>query len=232
MKRLKAAKHRLKSFLLRHDIRYNGKADWKTAHLRWLAEVECATPAQQVVFQEYVRAMAQCFERLERLEIELEEHVETWRLAPVVEALQALRGVQFTVAVTTVAELGDLTRFDNPRAADGVSRACNPSEYSTGERRRLGGITKTGNSHARRALVEGAWAYRYPGQGLQADPGATGAAARGRPGHRLEGPGAAVQTLPAADRPRQERQRRGHRHRPGTGRLHVGHRQGGAASTA
>jgi transposase len=87
--------------------------------------------------------------------------VHAWRLAPVVEALQALRGVQFTVAVTTVAELGDLTRFDNPRQLMSYL-GLTPSEYSSGERRRQGTITKAGNTHARRALVEGAWAYRYP----------------------------------------------------------------------
>ena len=78
-----------------------------------------------------------------------------------VEALQALRGVQFTVAVTTVAELGDLTRFENPRQLMHYL-GLTPSEYSSGARRQQGSITKTGNSHARRALVEGAWAYRYP----------------------------------------------------------------------
>ena len=157
---LRAAKHRLKSFLLRHDIRFNGKADWKTPHLRWLGEVKCATSAQQVVFQEYVRAMAQCFERVERLEVELAEHVKSWRLSPVVEALQALRGVRFTVAVTAIAELGDLTRFEKPRQLMAFL-GLHPSEYTTGERRRLRGIAKTGNSHARRALVESAWAYRF-----------------------------------------------------------------------
>ena len=158
---LKAAKFQLKAFLLRHDIRYTGRATWSPAHLRWLSEVVCPTPAQQIVFQEYVRAVTDHTERLVRLEQALTEHVQTWRLAPVVDALQALRGVQCTVAVTTVAELGDLTRFDNPRQLMNYL-GFTPSEYSTGERRRQGGITKTGNSHARRALVEGAWAYRYP----------------------------------------------------------------------
>jgi len=158
---LRAAKHRLKSFLLRHEIRFNGRADWKSAHLRWLGEVKCATPAQQVVFQEYVRAMAQCFERVGRLELELAEHVKTWRLSPVVEALQALRGVRFTVAVTAIAELGDLTRFEKPRQLMSFL-GLHPSEHTSGPRRRLGGIAKTGNGHARRALVEGAWAYRFP----------------------------------------------------------------------
>ena len=158
---LKAAKFRLKAFLLRHDIRYTGQATWGPAHLRWLAEVVCATPAQQIVFQEYVRAVNEPTERLQRLEQELHEQVHTWRLQPVVEALQALRGVQFTVAVTIVAELGDLTRFDNPRQLMSYL-GLTPSESSSGERRRQGSLTKTGNTHARHALVEGAWAYRYP----------------------------------------------------------------------
>jgi transposase len=158
---LKAAKFRLKAFLLRHDIRYTGCANWGPAHLRWLSEVVCPTPAQQIVFQEYVRAVTEHTERLGRLEQELQEQVKAWRLYPVVEALQALRGVQFTVAVITVAELGDLTRFDNPRELMKFLGLI-PSEYSSGERRRQGSLTKAGNTHARRALVEGAWAYRYP----------------------------------------------------------------------
>ena len=158
---LKAAKLRLKAFLLRHDIRYTGQATWNPAHLRWLSEVVCPTPAQQIVFQEYVRAVNEQTERLQRLEHELHEQVKSWRLNPVVEALQALRGVQFTVAVTTVAELGDLTRCENPRQLMG-SLGLTPSESSSGERRRQGASTKAGNTHARRALVEGAWADRYP----------------------------------------------------------------------
>jgi transposase len=158
---LKDAKFRLKAFLLRHDIRYTGRANWSPAHLRWLSEVVCPTPAQQIVFQEYVRAVNDHAERLQRLEQELHEQVTAWRLYPVVEALQALRGVQFTVAVTTVAELGDLTRFENPRQLMKFLGLI-PSEYSSGERRQQGSITKAGNTHARRALVEGAWAYRYP----------------------------------------------------------------------
>jgi transposase len=158
---LKRSKQRLKAFLLRHDIRYTGKANWNAAHLRWLAQVVCPTPAQQIVFQEYVRAVSEQQERLERRDRELPEVVKGWRLVPVVEALQALRGVEFTGAVILLAELGDLTRFDTPRQVMSYL-GLTPSEYSSGERRRQGGITKAGNGHARRALVEGAWAYRYP----------------------------------------------------------------------
>jgi transposase len=158
---LKDAKFRLKAFLLRQDIRYVGRANWGPAHLRWLSEVVCPTPAQQIVFQEYVRAVNEHTERLQRLEQALQEQVNAWRLNPVVEALQALRGVQFTVAVTMVAEIGDLTRFDTPRELMKFLGLI-PSEYSSGEQRRHGSITKAGNTHARKAVVEGAWAYRYP----------------------------------------------------------------------
>jgi len=78
-----------------------------------------------------------------------------------VRAYQALRGVQDTVAITIAAELGDLTRFDNPRQLAAFLGLV-PSEYSSGPSRRQGGITKAGNGHARRVLVEGAWSYRYP----------------------------------------------------------------------
>jgi transposase len=158
---LQAATLRLKAFLLRHDIRYTGRANWRPAHLRWRSEVVCPTPAQQIVFQEDVQTVTEQTARLGRLALDLHGQVKTWRFAPVVEALQALRGVQFTVAVTTVAELGDLTRFENPRQLM-HDLGLTPSEYSSGTRRQQGGMTKTGNSHARRALGEGAWAYRYP----------------------------------------------------------------------
>jgi transposase len=117
-----------------------------------------------MVFQEYVQTVTAQTERLGRLDLELHEQVHTWRLAPVVEALQALRGVQFPVAVTTVAERGDLTRFDTPRQLM-HDLGLTPSEYASGGRRQQGGIPKTGNTHARRALVEGAWASRYPAKG-------------------------------------------------------------------
>ena len=158
---LRAAKQRLKAFLLRQDIRYQGRATWTTAHRRWLADVVCPTPAQQIVFQEYLRAVTEQHERLERLERELHAQVKSWRLSPVVEAIQALRGVELTGAVILIAELGDLTRFDHPGSLMNYL-GLTPSEYTTGPRRRQGGITKAGNTHARRALVEGAWAYRYP----------------------------------------------------------------------
>ena len=160
MKDLKSARQRLKSFLLRHGIAYPGRAAMVSEQEPWVARVKCATPVQQLVFQDYVRAVARQRERLTALESELEEQARSWSLYPMVEALQALRGVKTTVAVTMAAEVGDLTRFDNPRQLTAYLGLI-PSEYSSGEKRHLGGITKTGNSHARRVLIEGAWAYRY-----------------------------------------------------------------------
>jgi transposase len=179
---LQDATFRLQAFLLRHDSRYTGRAHWRPAHPRWRSEVVCQTPAQQIVFQDYVRAITEPTKRLQRLDQERQEQVKTWRLHPVVEALQALRGVQFTVAVTTVAELGDLTRFDHPRELMQFFGLL-PSADSTGERRRQGSITKAGNTHARRARVEGAWAYRYPAQGSRHLP------------RRLEQPPKVIQDL-------------------------------------
>lgn len=161
MRQLKASKVRLKSFLLRLGLHYTGRADWNDAHRRYLAKVVCPTPAQQIVFQESIRAVDEHVERLRRIEGELEELARQWRLEPLVSAYQALRGVQQTVALTVVAELGDITRFDNPRQLFAFVGLI-PSEHSSGEKRRQGSITKAGNAHARRALVEGAWAYRYP----------------------------------------------------------------------
>ena len=155
------AKLRLKSFLLRHGLNYSGRATWNDAHLRYLAKVVCPTPAQQIVFQESLRAVSEQTERVRRLEDELLEVAATWRLRPIIGAFQSMRGVQSHTAVTLAAELGDLTRFDNPRQLAAFVGLI-PSEYSTGESRRLGPITKAGNGHARRALVEAAWAYRYP----------------------------------------------------------------------
>jgi transposase len=126
--------------------------------------VVCPTAAQPIVFQAYVRAVNEHAERLQRLEQALHAHVTAWRLYPVVEALQALHGVPCTVAVTTVAALGDRTRFENPRPLMKFWGLI-PSAYASGERRRQGALTTAGNPHARRALVEGAWAYRYPAKG-------------------------------------------------------------------
>jgi transposase len=158
---LQAATFRRQAFLLRPALRSTGPATWGPAHRRWLREVVWPTPAPQSVLQEDGPAVTAPTARLERLELALHDPVQPGRLAPVVDALHGLRGVQCTVAVTTVAARGDLTRFEHPRPRMRYL-GLTPAAYSSGARRRQGGMTQTGHSQARRALREGAWASRSP----------------------------------------------------------------------
>jgi transposase len=158
--RLKA-RHQLKALLLRHGIRYTGKSSWTAAHERFLATVRFTHAAQNIAFVEYRAAVGEAHERVERLTAALREQVTEWRLRPVVGALMTLRGIDLVSAVTLIAELGDLRRFEHPKRLMAFLGLV-PSECSTGESRSLGSITKAGNSHARRILIEAAWCYRYP----------------------------------------------------------------------
>ena len=157
----KDATVRPQAFVLRQDSRDVGRANGGPAPLRWLSAVVCPPPAQHIVFQAYGHAVQEPPERLQRLEQALQAQVKSWRLHPVVEALQALRGVPCPVAVTMVAAIGDLTRVDTPRELM-TFLGLTPAEYSSGERRQQGAMTNAGNTHARRALGEGAWASRSP----------------------------------------------------------------------
>ncbi len=131
------------AFLLRHGRTYEGKSSWKGRHLRWLDRQNFAHPAQRLAFQEMLNAVRAAAERIERLEAALEEIVPSWTMAPVVAAFQTMRGVKFLTATTMVAEAGDLRRFDHPRRLMAFLGLV-PSERSTGDTRRQGGITKTG----------------------------------------------------------------------------------------
>lgn len=158
--RLKA-RQQLKALLLRHGHRYGGKSSWTLAHERYLADLRFAHPAQDIAFAEYRQAVSGAHERIERLTESLRAQTEQWRLKPVVEAFASLRGIDFVAAVTLVAEIGDFSRFAHPRDLMAFLGLI-PSEYSSGDTRRQGAITKTGNGHARRVLVEAAWNYRFP----------------------------------------------------------------------
>jgi transposase len=153
------ARQHLQGFLLRHGRIYPGKKGWTVAYRRWLTTVRFDHPAQQIVFQDYVHAVTDAEARVERLTRQIADLVPGWSLGPVVEAVQAMRGVAFIVAVTVVAEVGDFGRFANPRQLMAYL-GLTPSERSSGATVRRGGITKAGSSLARRALVEGAWSYR------------------------------------------------------------------------
>lgn len=153
------AKYRVKAFLLRQGRRYPGREGWTLAYRRWLADLSFPSVAQHVALQEYRDTIDETERRVERLTEQLRQLAPTWRWAPVVGALQALRGVSFLTAVSLVAELGDLRRFRHPRELMAYLGLV-PSEYSSGPSVRRGGITKTGNPHVRRLLAEAAWAYQ------------------------------------------------------------------------
>jgi len=155
------ARQRLGAYLLRHGQVYPGDSRWTKAHFRWLEQVKFDTALQQLVFQEYVDTVKAAQKRVASLELQMREALKDWSLGPVAESLMALRGVSLITAMTTLAELGDITRFDSPRELMGYLGLV-PSEHSSGNTRRQGGITRTGNGHVRRVLVEAAWNYRYP----------------------------------------------------------------------
>jgi transposase len=157
----KKSKQRLLAFLLRSGIRYTGKGPWSQAHMRWLSDIKMPHRSQQIVLQEYIGTLNQSKDRVQRLTGQIQQLLPQWQLFPVVQAIQSMRGVSMIVATTTIAEVGDLKRFDNPDQLMSYLGLV-PSENSSGQKTRRGSITKTGNGHVRRVLVEAAWAYRLP----------------------------------------------------------------------
>lgn len=155
------ARQRLQSFLLRHGRRYSAGSSWTLKHAKWIASQRFDHPSQQICLEEYLAAVEECGRRVARLDAQIRELVPAWSMAPVVEALTAHRGVNLLVATTVVSEIGDLTRFDRARDLMGFVGLV-PSLDASGQGRRTGKITKTGNGHVRRCLVEAAWAFRHP----------------------------------------------------------------------
>lgn len=155
------ARQRLLAFLLRHGHHYSGKKHWTKGFYNWLATIKYSHPAQQIAFQEYIDTTNEYSRRIKRITDLIRVHVEQWRRFPLVQAYQALRGVSFVVAVTVVAEIGDMNRFQNPKHLMAYLGLI-PSEHSSGKSIRRGAITKTGNGHVRRVLVEAAWTYHFP----------------------------------------------------------------------
>lgn len=158
------ARHRLGKFLLRHGRRPpTATKAWTQAHLTWVkSAVHFEHAAQEATLLDYIHEVDHMAGRLERLEHAIDEAVKTApeRMRAVIEALQALRGIALISAATIVSEVGEFSRFATPRQLMGYSGAV-ASEQSSGERTRRGGITKTGNAHLRRIVIEAAWAYRY-----------------------------------------------------------------------
>lgn len=160
MKDLKDAKFQLKGFFLRNNITCKVKDNWSNQHLRWLTELVLPHHSQQIVLQEMIQTINERIGRVRRLDNELQHQAKHWRFYPVVKAIQAMRGVRMLVALGTIAELGDLRRFDHPRKLMAYLGLV-PSESSSGGKRQLGKLTKCGNRRARRLLIEGAHTYKY-----------------------------------------------------------------------
>jgi transposase len=140
---LRQARQQLSGFLLCHGQHYHRPA-WMLLHRRWLASLKFDQAVHHIVLEDCIAAIEAATARRDRLEAHIEAALPEWSLAPVVEALQALRGVGLVAAVTLMAELGDITRFNNPRQLMAYLGLV-PSEHSSGHTRRQGGLTKAGN---------------------------------------------------------------------------------------
>ena len=165
------ARHRLSKFLLRHGRRFTAtKRAWSRPHDRWLRAQTWPLPALDQTYRAYLRTVDEAVARLQTVEADLRALLELEPLRTRVVRLRCFRGIDDLTALTIAAELGDPRRFataPSTRAYVGLV----PSEHSSGAKRARGSITKTGNAHLRRVLVEAAWHYRhhpFVGAGLRA----------------------------------------------------------------
>jgi transposase len=156
----RVARQQLNKFLLRHGLRYERRKRWSQLHLTWIRAQHFPHEAQQRVLEDHLRTVEEATERVARLTKSIVELVESWSLRPLVVGLQALRGVSVIAAVTLAAEIADFARFASAPQFMSFTGLV-PSEHSSGEDRRQGRITRCGNTHVRRVLVEAAWAYRF-----------------------------------------------------------------------
>ena len=157
------ARHRLQKFLLRHGRRAPaGLKAWTLGFHRWVRGLRFEHPAQEATYLDYVAEVDHAAERITRLERAIDAAVTTApvEMRTVIDALQALRGIGKMSATTIVAEVGPLARFDRPRQLMAYCGVVS-REDSSGPRTRRGAITKTGNAHLRRVVIEAAWAYQH-----------------------------------------------------------------------
>jgi len=162
------ARQQLLKFLLRHGRRFTeGKHHWTQMHWRWVLQQRFSHEALNRVLEDYIQTVRQATERMQRLTQDIAELVNGWALAPLVRNLQAFHGVQLVTAVGVTAEIANFERFNHaPQFMAFVGLV--PSEHSSGGSRKQGGITKTGNRHVRRLLVEAAWHYYTAPAGVSA----------------------------------------------------------------
>lgn len=157
----KRAKQQLAAFLLRYHKVFSGKSRWSKTYFNWLADITMVHPAQQITLQDYIDTVKTCGVRVDLLTGQIQEFSGQSRLNELIKAYQTMRGISLIVAATIASELGDLRRFEKAEEIMAYLGLI-PSDNSSGEQQRKGSITKTGNSHVRKALVEAAQAYRLP----------------------------------------------------------------------
>jgi transposase len=155
-----SARHRLTKMLMRHGFVFRQGTNWTQRHRAWLKSIRFEVPELQEVLDNYLLAVEQIEERLKHLDDRLAEVAQSERYAERVGWLCCLRGVDTVTAMTILAELHDASRFTNARELMSYL-GLTPSEHSSGGRTRRGSITKAGNGHVRRVLVEAAWNYRH-----------------------------------------------------------------------
>jgi transposase len=161
MEMVKKYRQHLQSFLLRHGRIYQGKSHWTKPHINWIRCLKFEHSAHHILIEENLAAIRDSQDRLSRLEQQIMRLVPGWALAPVAQAIQAMRGVSEIAAVILVYEIGDFSRFAHPRQLVSYL-GLSPSEHSSGKSVIRGPITKAGTARGRRVLIEGAWSYRLP----------------------------------------------------------------------
>lgn len=158
---LKRARQRLNSLLIRHGYIYLEGSYWTGKHAQWLQGLVFDQPKLRTVFDEYAVEIEHCLERVQSLDKQVESLAQSDRYRSAVGALRCMRGIDTLTAITLLTEIFEFGRFDSPRALMAYL-GVTPSEDSSGESRRPGAITKTGNRRVRRILTEAAWHYRHP----------------------------------------------------------------------
>jgi transposase len=166
MEHWKSSKQQLQSFMLRHGRVYSGLSSWTRSHYKWLADQKFEHPAHQIVFQDYIHAIHDAGKRHDQLVKQIEQLLPHWSMKPLVDAISLMKGINTIAAATVLSVTGDLRRFASPMQLSSYFGLV-PGEHSSGNNVKRTGITKSGNSEARRVLIQGAWCYRFPARVTQ-----------------------------------------------------------------
>lgn len=158
---LRRARARLLALLRRLGYNYDGKTHWSQAHMNYLRGLKMPDPAHNIVLEDNLTLIAFHLARIEKIEAEMLNLLTGWQRRPLVEAMMAFKGFKLIAAMVTVSEIGTFSRFEHPKKLMAFLGLV-PSENSSGGKRRQGGISKSGNPHARWILIEQATHYRFP----------------------------------------------------------------------